>query len=326
MKIAFDLDGVLYDFTSCFRAWMESVDPVGKQSGRYLPAPTCWDFYAVDWGMTLEEFKREMTLASSCGFLYRSQGIARSWQDLLANLVGAGHTLHAVTHRTEPLAQANTEGWIGDFDLPFTSITYAADKSTVAADILIEDRGENLDVWLENTDKPAIIVERAWNADWRRRLTDRPLGDWHDQEERRRVLVARDAEEVERIIDYLAEQLYMVHVIDGPEPIEPDAAAGDSMPEPTNPKIHETILQEAQRLVFGERQADYGHPIDDFTKTAGMWSAAFGWDVNPEDIPLAMIMVKISRERNRAKRDNAVDIAGYAGTLAMVRERQAVEG
>lgn len=82
--------------------------------------------------------------------------------------------------------------------------------------------------------------------------------------------------------------------------------------------IKESVLQEADRLVSTDRQQDYGHPLDDFTKTAKMWSAVLGQEVSPEQVPLCMILVKISRETNRHKRDNLVDIAGYAKTLKLV--------
>lgn len=79
-----------------------------------------------------------------------------------------------------------------------------------------------------------------------------------------------------------------------------------------------TILQRAEHLVHGNRGMDYGHPYDDFSRTAALWTAAFGYEFEPEDIPLAMILLKISRERNSHKTDNVVDIAGYAETLGMV--------
>lgn len=78
------------------------------------------------------------------------------------------------------------------------------------------------------------------------------------------------------------------------------------------------ILEEALELVQNSRQASYGHPIDDFSRTAKMWSAILGVEVRPEQIPLCMIAVKISRECHQPKRDNLVDIAGYALTLEMV--------
>ena len=85
----------------------------------------------------------------------------------------------------------------------------------------------------------------------------------------------------------------------------------------------ENILEEAQRIVYGARQKDYGHPIDDFTKTGKMWSVILGVEkVLPEQVALCMIAVKISRQLNHPKRDNVVDGAGYFGTLALVMEEK----
>ena len=56
----------------------------------------------------------------------------------------------------------------------------------------------------------------------------------------------------------------------------------------------ETILQEAQRLVYGARRETYGHPLDDYTRTATMWSAILGTTVTAEQAILCMIAVKIS--------------------------------
>lgn len=86
----------------------------------------------------------------------------------------------------------------------------------------------------------------------------------------------------------------------------------------------ETALQEAQRLVHGDRGAAYGHPIDDYTRTGRMWGAILGiGDIDPRICCLMMAAVKISRETNAPKRDNRVDLAGYAECANMVAERQA---
>jgi hypothetical protein len=88
----------------------------------------------------------------------------------------------------------------------------------------------------------------------------------------------------------------------------------------------ESALQEAQRLVHGDRGKAYGHPIDDYTRTGRMWGAILGIDdIDPRICCLMMAAVKISRETNAPKRDNRVDLAGYAECAQMVAERQAEE-
>jgi len=90
-----------------------------------------------------------------------------------------------------------------------------------------------------------------------------------------------------------------------------------------------SVLLEAQSLVHGNRGTDYGHPLDDLTCTAGMWSAylshKYGMPVSleAEDVGLMMVCVKLSRQANKHKRDNLVDGAGYFETVQMiVDERQ----
>lgn len=89
-----------------------------------------------------------------------------------------------------------------------------------------------------------------------------------------------------------------------------------------NPDTKETILREAQRIVGGDRAKAYGHPKQDFDRTAKLWSAVLGKEVTATQVALCMIQVKVSRECNAVKRDNSVDIAGYAMTLSMVNEAE----
>ena len=75
----------------------------------------------------------------------------------------------------------------------------------------------------------------------------------------------------------------------------------------------DSILAEADRLVSTDRNQDYGDPADDFARAAAIWSAILGVQVQPYQIGLCMIGVKLSRAvESPAKRDHWVDIAGYA--------------
>lgn len=86
----------------------------------------------------------------------------------------------------------------------------------------------------------------------------------------------------------------------------------------------QSILHEAHGHVHGDRGSDYGHPIHDFQCTASLWRAylkhRLGLDVpmNPTDVAMMMVMVKISRHANKRKRDNLVDIAGYCECADMI--------
>jgi hypothetical protein len=92
----------------------------------------------------------------------------------------------------------------------------------------------------------------------------------------------------------------------------------------SKPGAPESLLDEAKRITTRDRQGDYGHPSQDFTRTALLWTGILagrlreGQFVSPMDVPLCMIAVKLARQAHRHKRDNLVDIAGYARTAAMV--------
>lgn len=83
----------------------------------------------------------------------------------------------------------------------------------------------------------------------------------------------------------------------------------------TVPAKEVSILQEAQNLIYGDRQADYGSVTENFTNITKGWSVIFGVDVTPEQVGLAMAWLKIARQSNVRKRDNLVDIAGYIGCI-----------
>lgn len=86
----------------------------------------------------------------------------------------------------------------------------------------------------------------------------------------------------------------------------------------------ESILQEAHRLTHGDRNATYAHPYDDYTCTAALFTALLGDQlkspITAHQMALAMCCVKLSRESRVPKRDNLVDLAGYAWVARMCHE------
>lgn len=94
---------------------------------------------------------------------------------------------------------------------------------------------------------------------------------------------------------------------------------------------NETVVDEALRIVRGNREGVYGPPDQNFRTIAAMWSA---WltvrlrapvTLEPADICHLMILMKEARIANSPlHRDSLVDIVGYAD-CADVCQRAAVE-
>jgi hypothetical protein len=81
------------------------------------------------------------------------------------------------------------------------------------------------------------------------------------------------------------------------------------------------ILEEAQEATSGERPDSYGHPKVAFSRTAALWSAYLGIEIKSEQIPMMMILLKVGRDLHKPKRDNLVDIAGYARARERMNEQ-----
>lgn len=96
--------------------------------------------------------------------------------------------------------------------------------------------------------------------------------------------------------------------------INPFAATGGSGETTRTPRGE--ILDEARELIHGERNVAYGSPTENFERIAGIWNVQLGdklkAPITAQEVALLMIGVKLGRAVNQPKRDNFVDIAGYA--------------
>ena len=86
------------------------------------------------------------------------------------------------------------------------------------------------------------------------------------------------------------------------------------------------VLTEAYDLITGARHDEYAHPLEDYTQTRDIFEGLTGVSLTVEQAILFMVSVKLSRlrtalEAGRWSHDTVVDVAGYGGCLAMVKEK-----
>jgi len=86
------------------------------------------------------------------------------------------------------------------------------------------------------------------------------------------------------------------------------------------PKV--SVLEEAQTIVYGDREKTYGHPAKNLKTIASMWSAYMNnmddgnFVVTAKDVAAMMMLVKVARFANDpSHRDNLVDVCGYAALI-----------
>lgn len=289
LMIGWDLDGVVFDYVGNVREGAKELWPDWEERGYRLDAPsTTWNFFSEDWGLGLLEFKRLNEWMMEQGMLFEGP-IEEGWVQIMTELASEGHTIHIVTHRAMPGAVEATGHWLAQHNVPYDSLSFVqnvADKALLELDVLIDDKVENIENWTA-AGRNAIVYNQAWNQHYHGSAI-RCFNPRHVAAAIRTIAKWKD-----------------------------EGAGGED-------GASETILQEAQRLVHGDRGADYGHPIEDFTRTGRIWGAVLGLDrdVTPNEVALCMVGVKMSREVNAPKRDNRVDGAGYMETLDMVVQRQ----
>lgn len=95
-----------------------------------------------------------------------------------------------------------------------------------------------------------------------------------------------------------------------------------------------SILDEASTLVNGDRRRDYDHPLPNFRRAGTLWGTLLekyvreaqpGDPVPPRLVAHCMIAMKLSRDVFTPKRDNLVDIAGYAHCAQEILDRQTAQ-
>jgi hypothetical protein len=74
------------------------------------------------------------------------------------------------------------------------------------------------------------------------------------------------------------------------------------------------ILTTAQNLINGDRKKEYGDAKESFTDIAIMWSIVLNHVIEPKDVAMCMVALKVNRFANskNGHKDSLIDICGYA--------------
>lgn len=79
-----------------------------------------------------------------------------------------------------------------------------------------------------------------------------------------------------------------------------------------------TSLLHRAAAIASVRAGDYGHPRSNFSHISSIASAILKKEITPRDICVIMIATKLSREIHKHKKDNLVDIVGYAQAWSLI--------
>jgi hypothetical protein len=81
-----------------------------------------------------------------------------------------------------------------------------------------------------------------------------------------------------------------------------------------------SVLKEANKIIYGDREKTYGKPSKNLDTIAKMWNAYINAvdkrDLNAKDVACLMVLLKTARLANQPDhRDSIVDICGYAALI-----------
>ena len=76
--------------------------------------------------------------------------------------------------------------------------------------------------------------------------------------------------------------------------------------------IAQELLEEARKLIGGNRQKDYGEKLVNHQNIANFWSIFLKKKITAHDVAICMALVKVARLMHQHKKDSYIDMAAYA--------------
>ena len=85
--------------------------------------------------------------------------------------------------------------------------------------------------------------------------------------------------------------------------------------------ISQDLLDEAKKLIGGDRQEDYGDKLKNHQNIADFWSVFLQKKITAHDVAICMALVKVARLMNQHKKDSYIDMAAYAAIAGEIEAR-----
>ena len=81
------------------------------------------------------------------------------------------------------------------------------------------------------------------------------------------------------------------------------------------------FLTEAKAIIQ-DRGQDYGHPSDNMSRTAALWSSYLEMPINDYQVAGIMVLVKLARTMESSKVDTYIDLCGYAAIMGQTHGQE----
>ena len=158
MRIAFDLDGVIYSWLDSVRYYLTHCL---KLKGIYKD-PNSLEF-CEQWGFSEKEWYEIQNKGVDAGIIYLHGEPIEGSLNCLHQIKHSGHSIHIITNRYfGTKSQYNTVKWLKLYGVPYDSITFSADKTILKSDYIIEDNIDNHKACLE-AGINSYLIDRPWN-------------------------------------------------------------------------------------------------------------------------------------------------------------------
>ena len=162
MRIAVDLDGVVYEWFRTYRYM------VNRYRNRNLPpVEEWWTEYNADLRVVSREDRDWVWTEGVTKGLFRYGHMVKDARWGLEALHELGHEFTIVTHRPES-AVPDTLSWLGYYlaGIPTRDVRFLSQQQTktlVEADLLIDDKTENCLDWWKVNGGDSLLFDRVWN-------------------------------------------------------------------------------------------------------------------------------------------------------------------